>query len=108
MESKTEIVLMGNRFSIKSNLSDPQVSIIVKKVESMLKSTQQKSKSMSLQSAALVTCLSLACELAEKQIEIDNFKNESVLRLTQLKDLLNEGKLQREEDTTASFEGKFS
>jgi cell division protein ZapA (FtsZ GTPase activity inhibitor) len=88
-ERKTEIILFGNRFSIKSNLSDSQIAAIVNRVETMIKAFQGKSKSMNLQSAALITCLSLCSEIVEKQAKIDSFKDDTVLRLSKLKDILN-------------------
>lgn len=89
MDRKTEIVLFGNRFAIKSNLNDSEVAAIVNKVESMIKAYQGRSKSMNLQSAALISCLSLASELVEKQGKIDSFKTDTVLRLNKLKEIFN-------------------
>lgn len=96
MDRKTEVVILGNRFTIKSNLSDSQIRNLVQKVETMVKSCQSKSKSMSMQSASLMACLFFANELMEVQTKIDTFKEDAVLQLSKLKDVLSHEDEQRE------------
>lgn len=91
MESKKtqyDIAILNNRFSVKSELSESQISQLVQLVETRIRDAQNKSKSMSLQGASIMTALGFAAELFETQQKFNRLMAETEADVLKIHEIL--------------------